>query len=391
MNKIKNRIILFSVAGLILGLLTIQSFAQRYNSDDLIGTYELDARKSENVRDIVESATKNSRVTNADKKDLENKLLAPRTIAIDIRGRVVTLSTSRANPVEFNADGRTRTSTHNDGSTVRVRATLRGSEMIVSSVGGETDYTLTFTSIDDGKGLRVTRRITTGYLRYTVFADSIYNKTDSFVRIGSSGTSDKVYSTSDDRPNYIGNDPSIRESRIGEFIVPKGEVLSGILENKISTKASQNNDRFRIRVQSPGKYRDAIIEGYLSGIERTGRVLGRSKLTMKFETIKMPKGRVYDFAGVLRSVVDKNGKTIKADLEGEAKGKSRSKKTLTRAGIGAGLGAIVGGILGGSKGAAIGATIGGGLGASSSILSGKQNLELEKGAAIKVESTAPNR
>ena len=54
----------------------------------------------------------------------------------------------------------------------------------MSSLGGETDYTVTFTSIDNGRSLKVTRRITTDYLRQTIFAESIYNKSDSVARLG---------------------------------------------------------------------------------------------------------------------------------------------------------------------------------------------------------------
>ena len=51
--------------------------------------------------------------------------------------------------------------------------------LTVASLGGETDYTITFTSVSNGRGMKVSRRITTDYLNQTVFAESVYNKSDS--------------------------------------------------------------------------------------------------------------------------------------------------------------------------------------------------------------------
>lgn len=389
MNKVRRSVSFLFIFGLVLGVFVFEGVAQRRNSSDLIGTYKLDAKRSENISDIVEGATRNNNTSAANKEDLKNKLEAPEIVAIDIRGDSVTLSTSEAKPVKFTADGSTQTSTRADGTTVRVKTSLVNGELIISSVGGETDYTLTFTSIDDGKGLRVTRRITTDYLRYTVFADSIYNKTDSVARINGSKKDDDGYSSSDtdNDPNY----PRTKNAKKGNFIVPKGVVLTGTLENKISTRASQNNDKFGMIVELPGKYAGAVIEGYLSDVKRSGRVSGRSTFTMNFETIRMPDGRTYDFAGVLKSATDKSGKIIRVGQEGDAKGGSQTKESVKRGGIGAGLGAIIGAIIGGGKGAIIGAIIGGGVGTGSVISQGRGDVELERGSVITVESTSPNK
>ena len=362
--------------------------------NDLTGSYQLDVSRSENVADIIESATRNTNTSSANKQDLERKLEAPETIALDIRGNEVTLSTSRSsNPVRFVADGTARTSTRADGSTIQVRAALRRQTLTIASIGGETDYTLTFVSLDNGKTMRVTRRITTEYLRQTVFADSYYDKTDTSARLGtntSRNPDDDQWSSTDpnDRPSTSGNAPRVKKSSSGRYIVDKGTVLTGTLENRVSTKASQNNDRFAIQIQSPNEYDGAVVEGYLSDVKRSGRVTGRSTFTMNFETIRMPNGQVYDFAGVLKSATDSTGKVIRTGKEGETKGGSKTKESIKRGGIGAGIGAILGGIFGGGKGAIIGATIGGGVGTGSVIAQGKGDVELDEGSTVTVESTS---
>ena len=102
---------------------------------------------------------------------------------MDVRGNQVTLATSNAAPITFIADGREKTE-NSGGRTVRLKATMNGQQLTVSSLGGQTDYTITFVSADNGNTLKVTRRITTDYLRETIFAESVYNKTDQVAQLG---------------------------------------------------------------------------------------------------------------------------------------------------------------------------------------------------------------
>lgn len=356
----------------------------------LTGTYQLDASRSESTADILA----NSNVGASQKQDLETKLEAPEQVAIDIRGNQVSLASTKASPITFVADGREKTE-QSGGRTVRVRATLRGEQLTVSSIGGETDYTVTFQSMDNGRSLKVTRRITTDYLRETIFAESIYNKTDSVAQLGIDGGSNDsgAYSSNDpnDRTGANSPNPTLSQPRIGEFLVPNGTVVTGLLENEINTKASQNNDRFKLTVQTPAEYRGAVIEGYISGVGRSGQVSGRSNVTFNFERITLRNGKAYDFAGVLQSVTDQNGKTVKVDTEGTAKGDSQTKETAKRGGLGAGAGAILGAIIGGAKGAVIGAVIGGGAGAGSVIATGRDDVRLMPGSTITVQSSSPVR
>lgn len=370
---------------------------------NLNGTYRLDDARSENAREIVNASNV---AGEAERRDLEEKLDSPEQLAIDVRGTQVTLASSKAAPISFVADGRERTETAGSR-TIRVRARLNGQQLIISSIGGETDYNVTFASIDGGRSLKVSRRITTEYLTQTVFADSIYNKTDAVARLGAGGANqtgnlpadDGNYSSNepDDRynassgSNYPNNYPTASNGRRGDYIVPNGTIINGTLENDLTTKASQNNDRFRMTVQAPNEFRGATIEGYISGLTRSGQVSGRSQITFNFERITLRNGNTYDFAAFLQSVADHTGKTVRIDAEGVAKGDDQTKETVTRGGIGAGLGAIIGAIAGGGKGAAIGAIIGGSAGAGSVIVQGRDDLELKKGSSITVQASSPIR
>ncbi len=226
-------------------------------SAGLTGTYELNVSRSENAEEIADRALRNnnSRNDQSDREDLVDKLQAPEQIAIDIRGNQITLGTSLAQPITFTADGRELVQTTDDGKTIRVRTTLRGQELTISSLGGDTDFTITFSSTENGKSMKVSRRVTTNYLSQTVFAESVYEKTDSIARLGGYTNSNNdpdngSYSSNDPNDgNYPTNNPTNypvgTNGRRGDFIVPDGVILSGTLDNDIDTKVSQNNDRFQ--------------------------------------------------------------------------------------------------------------------------------------------------
>lgn len=397
MRMIKQVISRLSVLSLVVAASAAAVLAQIGNNGQLNGTFRLDQSKSDNVASTVDSLANSNGLSQDERENLEDQLTAPDTITIrnaGSNGNTITLSTSASAESTFVADGRSQTITQDDGSQVRVAATLRNGVLRLSRVGTDSSFSITFSAENGGQVLRVTRMVTTNLLDRTVYADSFYNR-DSYSGVDSGDYSDDdgSYSSSDpnDNPNSSGGrDYPTTRTVNGRFIVPKGVELTGTLDNKVTTKASQDNDRFTMTVESPGEYRGAVVEGYLSGIKRTGRVTGSSKLTFNFETIRLTTGEVYDFAGVLKSVTDSTGKIVKVGEEGDAKGNSKTKESIKRGGIGAGIGAIIGGIIGGGKGAIIGATIGGGAGAGSVIAEGKDDIELLPGSQITVESSSPN-
>lgn len=140
-------------------------------------------------------------------------------------------------------------------------------------------------------------------------------------------------------------------------------------------------------VRSPSNYADAIIEGYVSSVERSGRVAGRSEMTLNYETIRLPNNQTYRFAGTTESVLT-NGENVRVDrVGGVGEGDSQTRCTVTRTAIGAGIGALIGEIAGGGEGAAIGAAVG--AGAGSVYVQGRDDLELRSGAEITFRASAP--
>ena len=341
----------------------------------LTGTYRVDASRSDDARDAAERATRNlapserRRVLDA----LTQRLEAPNELALDVRGRNVTIASTRAPQISFVADGRERIETSSTGVTIRSRATVSGDQLMVSTTGDRgNDFSVTFDSVDNGRRLNVTRRVYVQGLNSPVVVQSAYNKTSDVARFD------------------IHDPRNVPGSTTGSFVVPDGTRIVGTLENTLSTRASRVGDRFTMRVTAPYEFEGATIEGHVSQVERSGRLTGRSVLTLDFDSIRLRDGRSYRFAGLVEAVRETDGDIVRVDTEGTVRDDSQTSRTTTRAAIGTAVGAIIGAIAGGGKGAAIGAIIGAGGGAGSVYVEGRNDLELQPGTEITVRAGAPN-
>lgn len=355
----------------------------------LNGTYRLDTRRSDNARNVAENAVRSLPFVERERisRDLEARLDAPENLAIEVRdGNLVAMSSNRAAQVELEANGRERVETADNGSQVRVRADLRNSILTVSAYGDTTsNYSVIFEPLTNNQ-LRVTRRLRTPELSADVVLTSIYEKTDETARLD---IYENGYPTNGSFPGSTSNNYPSRPSTRG-FIIPDGAQVVAILDKTISSKTANNNDRFTMTVQTPNEYRGAVIEGYISGVERSTQISGSSKLTFNFETIRLRNGSTYDFSGFVTGYRTKNGELVSvSDTEGTIKGDSKTKQTVTRGAVGAGIGALIGAIAGGGKGAAIGAAIGAGAGAGSVVLQGRDDVEIQSGADVTIRASAP--
>jgi YmgG-like glycine-zipper protein len=341
----------------------------------LTGTYRLDQGRSDDPATTADRVTANlprgqqERLRNAVMRRLE----APESLAIERDGRTMTIASSHAEPVTFEADGREQIEQSRNGRQMRTTATLSGERLTVSTEGDRSvDYQVTFEPIDSGRSLRVTRRITDEGLRQAVVAKSVYDKTSDSPRFNV-------------RDNYR----AAGASR-GSVLVPDGTQLVAVLNENLSTKQSRDGDRFTLTVRSPSRYEGATIDGHLAGVARSGQVSGRAEMSFEFDTIRQRQGRVYDFAGSIESVRTTNDDTVRVDNEGQVQDESgQTGRTVTRTGIGAAIGAVIGAVAGGGKGAAIGAAVGAGVGAGSVFIQGRNDLDLMSGTEFTIRVSAP--
>jgi hypothetical protein len=246
--------------------------------------------------------------------------------------------------------------------------------LMVSSTGDTgSQFNVTFDPIDNGRSLRVTRQVYVSGLTRPVQVHSIYDRTSDIAR----------FDINTGPQSYPGNTTGT------DFIVPNGETVVAVLNGGLSTETAREGDRFTAVVRQPGQYEGATIEGHVSSVRRSGRVTGRSEMTLNFDTIRLRDGRAYRFAGVLEAVRSARGDVVKLDNEGAVRDDNQTDRTVQRTAIGTAVGAIIGAIAGGGKGAAIGAIVGAGGGAGSVYVQGRDDLELDAGSELTIRSTGP--
>ena len=166
-----------------------------------------------------------------------------------------------------------------------------------------------------------------------------------------------------------------------EVVLPSGTPLALELRSAIASDASHVEDSVRARLRKPltADGRTILpagtqVVGYVTDVERPGRVSGRAKIAMRF-TVVRHDGEEYDM----------RTKAIEREAE-STKGKDAAK-----VGIGAGAGAAVGAVLGGGSGAATGAAIGAAAGTGSVLATKGEDVRLDVGTLLDTQLTAPLR
>jgi hypothetical protein len=145
----------------------------------LTGTYRLNQSRSDNPSEAIDRVTRG--LPDGEQQRLRytlaRRLEAPESLAIERRGRTITIASSRADQITFEADGREQTELTRNGRRMRTRATLSGDQLTINYAGDRSsDFQVTFLPIDNGRSLRVTRRITDERLAQPVVVDSVYEK-----------------------------------------------------------------------------------------------------------------------------------------------------------------------------------------------------------------------
>lgn len=344
---------------------------------DLTGTFRLNSSRGDDARRAVDAATRN--LSLAERQRVYDALLRrldpPNMLAIDRRGTQVTIASTRAPQINFTADGREQVETTQGGRSIRVRASFQGDVLTITRTGERAnDFTVTFDPVENGRTLLVTRTLYSDRVTQPVTVRTYYDRTADVAQLN-------IYDTNREEGNVGGV--------AGNFIIPDGTQLVAVLNSDLSTQNVRQGDRFTMTVRSPGQYEGATIEGYVASVERSGRITGRSQMTLDFDNIRLRDGRTYRFAGILDSVRMPNGDVVQVDNEGAVRESNQTSQTVQRTAIGTAVGAIIGAIAGGGKGAAIGAVIGAGAGAGSVYVQGRNDLNLEAGTEVTVRATGP--
>jgi hypothetical protein len=158
------------------------------------------------------------------------------------------------------------------------------------------------------------------------------------------------------------------------------------LETTIDTREAREGDRFTATVLTPASYAESVAEGHIKRVKASGKMTGKTELTLTFDQLRLPSGSTVPFSAQVVKIYDESS-AKEVDEEGTVKSGSQSKTTAVRAGGGAAIGAVVGAIAGGGKGAAIGAAVGGAAGAGSVLIQGSKKIKIESGTEMLIRTT----
>lgn len=178
-----------------------------------------------------------------------------------------------------------------------------------------------------------------------------------------------------------GQTRSTRRRPVTATLVPSGTQLRIRLNDTLSSKEGRAGDKFTATVVNPSRYEEAKVSGHIRSIRKSGRVEGRTTMSLSFDTIRLSDGRTGTLRGEVLRVYDSSS-ADNVDEEGRVQSGGRGKQTLKRSGIGAVAGAVIGGLAGGGKGAAIGMIVGGAAGAGSIAVQGSKELKIERGTEM---------
>ncbi|HYG11583.1 MAG TPA: hypothetical protein VD835_16670 [Pyrinomonadaceae bacterium] len=145
----------------------------------LTGLYRIDLARSDKLYSVVAGASSKLPFGEQQKFfiDLTVRLTPPDLLAIERRGRRITLASSRAPRIDFEADGITHSERGGDGQTVNTLAALRANGLMVSvSSRSEDKFNVMFEPLEGGRYLRVTRRLSNEQLTQPVLIHSVYEK-----------------------------------------------------------------------------------------------------------------------------------------------------------------------------------------------------------------------
>jgi hypothetical protein len=394
-----------AVACLVVGEGVNQASAQGLGRarSNLTGTYQLNMSQSDNPTTLADQVTRS--LPGRDRPRLRNQVLqrldAPEQFAIERRGRTITMASSNADRVTFEADGQAQVEQAGNGRSMRTVANLVGDRLEINSTGDRAlDYQITVEPFTNGRNLRVTRRVSHVGLTQPVVSRSVYDRVSTDARLdmyspgGFPNNDDRLgFPNGNERGFPNGNarrrNGGVRAGAGAATDVPDGTEIVATLDSPLSTREARAEDPFTLTIVSPGQFQGARIDGRLLAVDRSGRVAGRSDMTFDFDTIRFRNGRTADFDGVIESVRTPDGDELQVENTNVGEDDSQTSRTATRTGIGAAIGAVIGAVTGGTRGAAIGAAIGGAAGAGSVIVQGRDDLNLEQGSEFRIRAIGP--
>ncbi len=182
-----------------------------------------------------------------------------------------------------------------------------------------------------------------------------------------------------------------------EIVVPEGTVIPISLMSFLNTRSSQAGDPFYAETMVPiwiGQRlvipQGALIRGTVTEVVRPGKVKGRGRLSVRFDSVQLPSGVSRPLAVSLRSIhgpglekLDRSRESVEMD---SSKAEDAGAIASTTA-----QGAVIGAVAKGWRGMGVGAGAGAAAGMIATFFVRGPELVLQPGTAFDLELKRPLR
>jgi hypothetical protein len=163
------------------------------------------------------------------------------------------------------------------------------------------------------------------------------------------------------------------------IVIPAGTAVTVSLQQAVSSKTSQDGERFQATLAEPLVVGGQVIVpkgtncyGTVTEAHAAGKFKGAATLKLSLNRIEI------------------GGTPVEIKTSGVAKTSTgKGKRTAGLIGGGAAGGAIIGALAGGGKGAAIGALVGGGAGTAGAAFTGNRDISLPAETVLNFQLTEP--
>jgi len=182
-----------------------------------------------------------------------------------------------------------------------------------------------------------------------------------------------------------------------ELIVPEGTQLPVALTTFLNTRSSQAGDSFYVELLYPVWIqqrqvipRGTVIKGVVTQVQRPGRIKGKGRISIRFESLILPNGVQRNLVADLRSLHGPGAEKLDSQSETVEMEGSKGRDAGDVIGYSS-QGAIIGAISGRGKGAGIGAGTGAAVGIISVLFTRGRELVLSPGTQFDLVLEQPLR
>ena len=180
-----------------------------------------------------------------------------------------------------------------------------------------------------------------------------------------------------------------------EMIVPAGTTIPIVLTTYLNTKGAQVGDPFYADTVYPIWIQQKLvipkgstIKGVVTEVVRPGKIKGKGRLAVRFESVLLPNGVTRDLNAVFHGIHGPGAEKLDRKTETVEQAGSKGEDAGTIIGYGS-QGAIIGAITDRGTGAGIGAGAGATVGLATVLLTRGRDLILEPGTQFDVELKQP--